>query len=87
ISQFKFHSRLGIGASFAYLLAERFQHTARRLPTSAQPQLLLPVPLHPRRMNMRGDLISLRSWSEDCPASLASPLAGDWSNGSGTPAR
>lgn len=54
ISQFKFHSRLGIGASFAYLLAERFQHTVRRLPTSAQPQLLLPVPLHPRRMNMRG---------------------------------
>jgi predicted amidophosphoribosyltransferase len=35
ISQFKFHSRLEIGASFEYLLAERFQHTFRRLPTSA----------------------------------------------------
>ncbi|MGA0446597.1 MAG: ComF family protein, partial [Pseudohongiellaceae bacterium] len=54
ISLFKFHGRLEIGASFAYLLAQRFQHTVRRLPTSARPQLLLPVPLHPRRMNMRG---------------------------------
>lgn len=54
ISLFKFHGRLEIGASFAYLLALRFQHTVRRLPTSARPQLLLPVPLHPRRMNMRG---------------------------------
>ncbi|MAK93897.1 MAG: hypothetical protein CMQ69_04720 [Gammaproteobacteria bacterium] len=53
-NQFKLHSRLEIGASSAYLLAERFQHTVRRLPTSAQPQLLLPVPLHPQRMNMRG---------------------------------
>ena len=54
ISQFKFHSWLEIGASFAYLLAERFQHTVRCLPTSVQPQLLLPVPLHQRRTNMRG---------------------------------
>jgi ComF family protein len=45
---------LEIGASFAYLLAERFQRTVRRLPTLAQPPLLMPMPLHPRRMNMRG---------------------------------
>ena len=46
---FKFHRDLTAGKALGILLAAELAHRARPLP-----ELLLPVPLHPRRMRQRG---------------------------------
>ena len=48
ISQFKFHHRLAMARIFAHLLGDHI--LARR----DKPEVLIPVPLHPRRLRERG---------------------------------
>lgn len=50
IADFKFHQRLPLGRLFGQLLAE----TARWQPQAALPEVLVPVPLHRRRLRERG---------------------------------
>ncbi len=54
IIQHKFQRRLDIGASLGGLLAERFNQCSLARAAGEKPELLLPVPLHRKRMNRRG---------------------------------
>lgn len=49
IKRFKFHADLGAGRLLAELLTQRIRADDERLP-----EVLLPVPLHPRRLRWRG---------------------------------
>lgn len=54
ITQYKFQRRLDIGASLGHLLAERFELSCHAQSSREKPELLLPVPLHRKRLNQRG---------------------------------
>jgi len=47
VAALKYHGRLALAATFASLMADQ-------CPPGAMPDLLLPVPLHPRRLRQRG---------------------------------
>lgn len=47
VAAFKYHGRLALAGSFAGLMADQ-------CPPAMRPDLLLPVPLHPRRLRQRG---------------------------------
>lgn len=54
ITNYKYQRRLDIGASLGSLLAERFEQCLQGKAAEEKPELLLPVPLHRKRMNRRG---------------------------------
>ncbi len=49
VSQFKFHQKLVYGKLFAQLLTEKLAQQKKALP-----QVLIPIPLHPKRLQERG---------------------------------
>ncbi len=51
ITRFKFHGQLAEGRVLSRLLA---RHVLNCLPQRDRPELLLPVPMHPRRLRRRG---------------------------------
>ena len=54
IAQFKFQRRLEVGAALAKLLLSRFQQHLDSQQSGESTELLIPVPLHRKRMNQRG---------------------------------
>ena len=54
IGEFKFHASFAAGRILGCLLAERFDTYYRTNCNGRFPDLLLPIPLHPRRLRRRG---------------------------------
>jgi len=54
ILAYKFEARLGLGRQLQECLDEAFERSALALPELAACELVVPVPLHPRRLSWRG---------------------------------
>lgn len=54
ILAYKFEARLGLGRQLQECLAAAFERSALALPELAACELVVPVPLHPRRLSWRG---------------------------------